>query len=83
MEETDAVLRITIELVPFGDEAASRKIAEAIIYNDGTGNHSVGNYVAGFCERGWLGSSEVRNHQRAQSVWALISAALNNFINNK
>jgi hypothetical protein len=70
------MLRVTVELVPFGEEAHARNIAQAVIYNDGTGDRSVGNYVAGFCERGWLGSSEVKGHRREQSVWALVGAAI-------
>ena len=70
------MLRVTVELVPFGEEAHARKIAEAVIYNDGTGDRDAGNYVAGFCEHGWLGSAEIKGHCRAQSVWALVGAAV-------
>ena len=70
------MLRVTVELVPFGDEERKRKIAEAIIYNDGTGDFQAGNYVAGFCEDGWLGSTTVKNHRRAQSVWVLVGATI-------
>lgn len=74
------MLRVTVELVPFGEEAYARKIAEAIIYNDGTGDRDVGNYVAGFCERGYLGDAAIKNHPRAQSVWALVAAAATKFM---
>jgi hypothetical protein len=69
------VLRVTVELVPFGEEEHAREIAQAVIYNDGTGDRAIGNYVAGFCEGGWVGSTEVKGHRRAQSVWALVAAA--------
>jgi hypothetical protein len=70
------VLRVTVELVPFGEEEHVREIAQAVIYNDGTGDRHTGNYVAGFCEGGWLGSTEIKKHRRAQSVWSLVRAAL-------
>jgi len=70
------MLRITIDLVPFGEEAYARKIAEAVIYNDATGNHEKGNYVAGFCEHGWINSTTVTGFDRRRSVWALLRLAL-------
>jgi len=38
------MLRVTIELVPFGVEADAKVIATGIIGNDGTGTHTTGNY---------------------------------------
>ncbi len=73
------MLRIRVELVPFGEEAEARDIAQAIIYNDGTGDIGTGNYIAGFCERGWLGDVSIKNHERAQSVWALVAKAATQF----
>jgi hypothetical protein len=40
------VLRVTIELVPHGDDSRAEKIGEAIIANDGTGTTNIGNYRA-------------------------------------
>ncbi|MCI0354301.1 MAG: hypothetical protein L0099_04560 [Acidobacteria bacterium] len=77
------MLRVTVELVPFGEEAQKRKIAEAVIYNDGTGTPLVGNYVAGFCESGWIGSVEIHGHERRQTVWALVHAALTKLLKGK
>jgi len=37
-------LRVTIELIPHGDENRKRTVAVVDIANDGTGNHEVGNY---------------------------------------
>jgi len=39
-------LRVTIELVPRGDESRKRKVAVVDIINDGTGTHDLGNYDA-------------------------------------
>lgn len=38
------MLRITIELVPYGIESKKRILAQAIISNDGTGTINRGNY---------------------------------------
>lgn len=70
------MLRVTVDLVPFGDEDRALKIAEAVIYNDGTGDSVSGNYVAGFCERGWIGMTKVKNFKRRRHVWALVRSAL-------
>jgi len=37
-------LRVTVELIPRGDESRKRKVAVVDIANDGTGTHEVGNY---------------------------------------
>lgn len=42
------MLRITIELVPHGDESKKKHLGTAIIVNDGTGGRDVGNYYAKF-----------------------------------
>lgn len=42
------MLRITVELVPFGKEAEKRLLGTATIVNDGTGSILSGNYYADF-----------------------------------
>lgn len=39
-------LRVTVELIPRGDESRKRKMAVVDITNDGTGTHEVGNYIS-------------------------------------
>ena len=49
-------LRVTIELIPHGDESRKRKVAVVNITNDGTGTHLIGNYdvqAEGDCEGGY------------------------------
>jgi hypothetical protein len=49
-------LRVTIELIPRGDESRKRKVAVVDIANDGTGTHEVGNYdvrAEGDCQGGY------------------------------
>lgn len=39
------MIRVTIELVPRGDESKKQHLGTAEIINDGTGNMEVGNYT--------------------------------------
>ena len=38
------MIRVTVELVPFGIEENKKHLGTAIISNDGTGSHASGNY---------------------------------------
>jgi len=38
------MLRVTIELLPLGDEEHKEKLGEVLIINDGTGTPQIGNY---------------------------------------
>jgi len=70
------MLRVTVELVPFGDESKKRKIGEMVIANDGSGDISTASYQA------WIGAddhsgdpamfSKLERHDRSKSVWELI-----------
>jgi len=40
------VIRVTLEIVPFGIESLKKTIGKAKIINDGTGTQAVGNYKA-------------------------------------
>jgi hypothetical protein len=42
------VIRVTVEMVPKGDESKAFTLAQGIIANDGTGDLETGNYVYGF-----------------------------------
>jgi len=49
-------LRVTVELIPRGDERRKRKVAVVDIANDGTGTYEVGNYdvrAEGDCQGGY------------------------------
>jgi hypothetical protein len=69
------MLRITVELVPLGDEDRKRKIGEMVIANDGAGG-----YEAWTAPDKW--SSEparygvLKGYDRSQSVWELIRIML-------
>lgn len=38
------MLRVTVEIVPHGDESRAETLTEIFIGNDGTGTHEAGNY---------------------------------------
>lgn len=74
------MLRVTIELVPFGEEDRKKKIGEMVIANTG------GNHEGGFSYQGWTSADgfsktpirfgKVENHDRNQNVWELISCMI-------
>lgn len=67
------MLRVTIELVPHGEEQLKRILDQAIIYNDGTGDHSNGNYVATLQQK----RVTIEGFARADSAWELLRLVLN------
>lgn len=74
------MLRVKIELVPFGFEADARTIAEMVIANTGNKNVAMGDYKAVIEANEWSG--EPRLHctlegwDRSKSVWGLLEALL-------
>ncbi|MFW6046955.1 MAG: hypothetical protein ACOCP4_04125 [Candidatus Woesearchaeota archaeon] len=72
------MLRITVEIVPFGDELRSRVIGKGWISNDGTGNNNSGNYNCTFIEkdRNVEYDLKLKNFDRKMGFWKLIREAL-------
>lgn len=72
------MLRITVELVPFGDDRYSKKIGSMLIANDGSGNGCVDNYAwTAEDDRGNSIEGKLEEHDRSMSVWNLIGKCLN------
>lgn len=74
------MIRVTIELVPKGDETRKRVLGTMVVCNDGTGNELLGNYN-GTLHAEYTGSGgrpgRVMNFRRTrQSVWSLVGAFL-------
>ena len=71
------MLRVIIELVPFGDETRKKKIGEMVIAND-TENYdeSGDSYQAWTAKDDWSGESEMfgrlSGYDRRQSPWELV-----------
>lgn len=72
------MIRVTVELLPHGDETRKRTIGLMEIANDGTGDVETGHYrgklIAEYTD-GRPGRIENFRRQR-QSVWSLIGAFL-------
>lgn len=73
------MIRITVELVPHGEERYARPIGSGYIYN--TGDHperpQLGNYRAVFVARGRRAEAHLTDWPRqTHDVWALIHEAL-------
>jgi len=85
------MLRITVEMLPKGDEKRAYTICQGIIANDGTGDERTGNYEAAFTlwgsrlfqgrleDRVWR-HAEVRRFRRPDGPWKLLYLALKNAI---
>lgn len=74
------MLRVTIELVPFGDESRAREIGMLLLANDGEGTHESGDYayVYGYTDRDVpLARGTVKKFPRSQGAWALVKKILN------
>lgn len=74
------MLRITVEIVPHGDESRARRIASAEIANlsdrGSVSDYSIKaseefNPVTGELAQAWTG--KIEQHDRRASVWALIA----------
>ncbi len=74
------MLRVTVELVPFGDEQHKRKIAEMVIANDMSGGYDTGGYQAWTAADDWSGDKamfgKLDKFNRRLSVWELIRLVL-------
>lgn len=71
------MLRITVEIVPFGIEARKRVIQKLEIWNDATGTKEVGNYCAHLeAEYGSRYGRLTGFRRHKQSVWTLIGGFL-------
>jgi hypothetical protein len=74
------MLRITVELVPFGKEEYKRTLGGLEITNDGTGTYAVGNYKYKILDDTSTIKGKLKGHNRMQSVFHLIKDILNKSI---
>lgn len=73
------MLKVTVEIWPFGDSDQRRTLAEMFIINDGTGNIETGNYdVRAYGAEGLelLGVGRVTGHLRALPVLDLVRKSI-------
>lgn len=72
------MIRVTVELVPWGDESMKKTIGVMNIANDGnSGDREIGNYEARMeDDRGTEKTVHVMGHKRTTGVWTLIRRTL-------
>lgn len=70
------MLRVTVELVPYGDETKKKKIGEMVLANTGDGTGEKGDYEAWTAPDNWSGEpakyGKLFGYDRSQSVWELV-----------
>lgn len=74
------MLRITIELVPFGNDDEASTIATMLIANEGTGDYKNGNYayVYSYADRPDVPAfGYVKRYARIGGAWGLVKKVLN------
>jgi len=71
------MLRIKIELVPYGNEKWTRELGTINIANDGTGNVRYGNYDYELRDKDVAIKGKLEGHNRLQSAFKLLQAVLN------
>ena len=74
------MIRVTVELVPYGDESRAKTLHTAVIANDGTGTKNQGNYHFSLSRKGsmrpWK-SGRIRGFPRLRlGAWQLLQRAL-------
>jgi hypothetical protein len=72
------MLRVTVEIVPFGNELLTREIGKMIIANDcSSGNAELGNYIVikgdMVTEINVIG--KIKKHVRSEGCWPLVAKA--------
>jgi hypothetical protein len=73
------MIRVRVEIVPFGIESDSREVGQMVVANDRTGDNSSGNYGFVYSDtHGEYAEGTVKNFARAEGFWKLISECLSN-----
>lgn len=67
------MLRVTVEIVPFGDEEEKQLLGTMEIINDGSGDGRIGNYII----RRDDAVAAVHDYPRKAGFWELTRQALN------
>lgn len=79
------MIRVTVEMVPKGDDARARILAQGVIVNDGKGTQTIGSYDYGITSQinvpgrdpGIWKQGKVRGFRRKRdNVWRLLALVL-------
>ena len=81
------MLRITIELLPYGSEEKKTILGTGIIYNDGSGDKNNGNYIVSLynknSKRIWRCNRILRFKRKRYTAWDLLYKALKETIGER
>jgi hypothetical protein len=78
------VIKVTIEIIPFGNENQRRKLGEINIINDATGTPDVGNYRIYYWkpDTGTL-VTKVKNYKREDGYLKLLQKCINKLVKHE
>ena len=72
------MIRVRVDLVPFGNEDKAKEIGQLVLANDGYGNVFTGNYVFVYADNsGKEHEGSVKDFPRNEGIWKLIAECLN------
>ena len=72
------MIRVRVDLVPFGNEDEAKEIGQLVLANDGYGNVFTGNYVFVYADdHGNEHEGAVKDFPRSEGIWKLIAECLN------
>lgn len=74
------MLRVIIDLCPFGDESKARKIGEMVIGNTGSAGGNLANYVV-LLEG--IEVAQVEAFDRGEGPWELVAEAVGKLTDNQ
>ena len=73
------MIRVRVDLVPFGNEDEAKEIGQLVLANDGSGNAFTGNYVFVYADdSGREHEGSVKDFPRQQGIWELLAECLAN-----
>jgi len=70
------MLKVTVEIIPFGDLEQKSTIAEITIWNDGTGTSEKGNYQYTAHHNEYAFSGHIKGFKRTLGALALIGRVI-------
>ncbi len=75
------MIRVRVDLVPFGNEDQAKEIGQLVLANDGSGNEFTGNYVFVYADNsGTEYEGSVKDFPRRQGIWELLAECLSNSV---
>ena len=70
------MIRVKVDIVPYGNEDEARQVAQMIIANDGTGDNNIANYGFVYSDNSDFGEGAVFDFSRSTGIWELIYKCL-------